>query len=235
MKKIWKFSVVIFILVSVGGGLGFYYFNKPKLEPLMQEGQPFDFEMVRAKARGLAAHPYLPQKVTLPEEVAKLDYDQHRDVRFMRDKGPWFSQQLPFEIQLFHLGSIFTSPVKINEIKNGRVSPLNYSASYFDFGKNRVHPDKWGDIGFAGFRLHYPLNTTKYMDELNNYFKIGEEVVCYQNNEELINLIKYYLSHEEEREKIRNASYKKFLAEHTYHKRAEKILQDIEKYREQKF
>lgn len=76
---------------------------------------------------------------------------------------------------------------------------------------------------------------TKYMDELNNYFKIGEEVVCYQNNEELINLIKYYLSHEEEREKIRNASYKKFLAEHTYHKRAEKILQDIEKYREQKF
>lgn len=76
---------------------------------------------------------------------------------------------------------------------------------------------------------------TKYMDELNNYFKIGEEVVCYKNDEELVNLIKYYLSHEEEREKIRNASYKKFLAEHTYHKRAEKILQDVVKYREQKF
>ena len=169
MKKIWKISALTVILVAIGTGVGFYYLNKPKLEPLMQEGQPFDFEMVRAKARGLAASPYMPQKVSLPEEVAGLDYDQHRDIRFVRDKGPWFGQQLPFEIQLFHLGSIFTSPVKINEIKNGRVKPLNYSASYFDFGKNRVHPDKWGDVGFAGFRLHYPLNTSKYMDELVSF------------------------------------------------------------------
>ena len=114
MKKIWKISALIIVWALVGAGVALYYFNKPTPEPLMQEGQPFDFEMVRAKARGLAASPYMPQKVSLPEEVAKLDYDQHRDVRFQRDKGPWFGQQLPFEIQLFHLGSIFTSPVKIN-------------------------------------------------------------------------------------------------------------------------
>ncbi len=68
---------------------------------------------------------------------------------------------------------------------------------------------------------------TRYMDELNNYFKIGKEVVCYHNEDELVNLIKYYLSHEEEREQIRQTSYKRFLQEHTYHKRAEKILDDI--------
>ncbi len=74
MKKIWKISALVVVLASIGAGVGLYYFNKPKLEPLMQEGQPFDFEMVRAKARGLAASPYLPQKVSLPEEVAKLDF-----------------------------------------------------------------------------------------------------------------------------------------------------------------
>lgn len=72
---------------------------------------------------------------------------------------------------------------------------------------------------------------TRYMEELDNYFKIGKEVVCYHNEDELVNLIKYYLSHEEEREQIREASYKKFLNEHTYHKRAEKMLVDINNFR----
>src|SRR5690606_10243384 len=32
--------------------------------------------------------------------------------------------------------------------------------------RNSVEPDTWGDLGFAGFRMHYPLNSEAYKDEL---------------------------------------------------------------------
>ena len=67
------------------------------------------------------------------------------------------------------------------------------------------------------------------MDELNNYLKIGEEIVCYNSEEDLIEKIKYYLENDVEREKVQKASYERFLKEHTYQHRAIKILKDIEK------
>ena len=36
----------------------------------------------------------------------------------------------------------------------------------FDYGKNKLSPQSWGDLGFAGFRAHYPLNGSAYKDEL---------------------------------------------------------------------
>jgi spore maturation protein CgeB len=68
---------------------------------------------------------------------------------------------------------------------------------------------------------------TGYMDELNDYFEIGKEVVCYKNEDELVSLIDYYLSHNEEREQIRRASYERFLKEHTYTHRWEDVLKQI--------
>ncbi len=68
---------------------------------------------------------------------------------------------------------------------------------------------------------------TKYMDELNDYFKIGEEILCYQTDDELLQLIQYYLEHEEEREAIRKRAYLRFLKEHTYLHRWMTVKQDI--------
>src|SRR5690606_9268799 len=31
---------------------------------------------------------------------------------------------------------------------------------------NRLSPEKWGDLGFAGFRVHHPFNDSGYKDEL---------------------------------------------------------------------
>src|SRR5690606_8309517 len=31
---------------------------------------------------------------------------------------------------------------------------------------NTLSPARWGDLGFAGLRVHYPLNTPAYKDEL---------------------------------------------------------------------
>lgn len=71
---------------------------------------------------------------------------------------------------------------------------------------------------------------TSYMEELGDYFEIGKEIICYRDESELYELVKYYLVHEEEREAIRCRGYKRFLAEHTYEKRWDSVLKDI--YRE---
>ena len=68
---------------------------------------------------------------------------------------------------------------------------------------------------------------TSYMEELEDYFKIGEELVCYKNEDELIELVQYYLAHEAEREKIRKAGYEHFLREHKYQDRWKRVLKDI--------
>jgi len=46
------------------------------------------------------------------------------------------------------------------------VNHLPYSGADFNYGKNTFDPTPWGDLGHAGFRLHYPLNGPAYKDEL---------------------------------------------------------------------
>ena len=68
---------------------------------------------------------------------------------------------------------------------------------------------------------------TEYMEELNDYFEIGKEILCYRNVEELIETIAYYILHDEERENIRQNAYRRFLSDHTYMKRWEHVMNDI--------
>ena len=53
-----------------------------------------------------------------------------------------------------------------DEIIKGVSYPLRYSPLFFNFGHNKFDLKHFKDIGFAGFRLHYPLNTNDYFDEL---------------------------------------------------------------------
>jgi glucans biosynthesis protein len=66
----------------------------------------------------------------------------------------------------FHLGKFQTEPVRINEVTPRETRHIRYRSVDFDYGKNKLSPQNWGDVGFAGFRAHYPLNGGKYKDEL---------------------------------------------------------------------
>lgn len=59
----------------------------------------------------------------------------------------------------------------------------------------------------------------EYMEELEEFFKIGKEIVCYSGPEDLAGKIKYYLAHDDEREAIRRAGYERCQNEHTWQKR----------------
>lgn len=126
----------------------------------------FDFEDVATKAQQQAQHPYQPITRKPPRELQALTYDQYRDIRFRPDRALWRKDDLPFELMFFHLGKFQTEPVRINEVTPFGTRHIRYSSSDFDYGRNKLSPQSWGDLGFAGFRAHYPLNGSLYKDEL---------------------------------------------------------------------
>jgi len=128
--------------------------------------QAFSFEDVAARAEKQARTPYRSETRNPPAELQALSYDQYRDIRFRPDHALWRKEPLPFEVMFFHLGKFQTEPVRINEVTPRGVRHIPYKSSLFDYGNNELSPQKWGDLGFAGFRVHYPLNQGQYKDEL---------------------------------------------------------------------
>ena len=59
----------------------------------------------------------------------------------------------------------------------------------------------------------------EYMHELEEFFEIGKEIVCYTDVHDLSDKIKYYLSHDNEREAIRQAGFERCRRDHTWQKR----------------
>ena len=131
-----------------------------------QAQQGFDFESVTRLARERASQPYRAAGDKLPADLAKLDYDGVRDIRWRPERALWRADKRPFEAMFFHLGLYQTEPVLINEVTPQGVRHVRYDRADFDYGKNKVRPQDWGDLGFAGFRLHNHLNSADYKDEL---------------------------------------------------------------------
>ncbi len=126
----------------------------------------FDLDTLERRAAALAAAPYRPDTTPLPAFLEGLDYDAYRDIRFRPDRALWRAADLPFQAQLFSRGFYFKDRVQINVIEGRRVAPLPFAAELFDYGRTDVPAKASADTGFAGFRLHYPLNRPDYHDEL---------------------------------------------------------------------
>lgn len=65
---------------------------------------------------------------------------------------------------------------------------------------------------------------------LNKLFKVGKEVVDYNDNEDLLNKIKYYLKHEDIRKKIAKLGQYRTLNYHGYSTRMKQLTKIITKY-----
>lgn len=61
----------------------------------------------------------------------------------------------------------------------------------------------------------------EYMEELEEFFEIGKEIVCYKDRADLADKIKYYLAYDNEREEIRWAGHRRCLRDHTWQRRFE--------------
>lgn len=129
------------------------------------ESVPFSRAAVVDRARQMATEAYVSPRVTLPDWLAGLNYDQHRDIRFRPDQSVWGKEGLPFRLQFFHLGFLFSEPVQISLVKGGRAERVKYTPKLFDYGKNTPNFEGLENLGFAGFRVHAPMNRPDYFDE----------------------------------------------------------------------
>ena len=127
--------------------------------------QAFGVKDVEARARTLATQAYRPPAAALPPEIATLDYDAQRAIRYKPDRAVWRAEKLPFELEFFHASKNFPEPVRINTVEGSSVKRLDFDPENFDYGTNKVDPKKLRGLGFAGFRAHYPINTRSYKDE----------------------------------------------------------------------
>lgn len=73
-------------------------------------------------------------------------------------------------------------------------------------------------MGAGGFIL------TNYQPEILELFEVGKEIVVYHNFDEMRELCKYFLSHEDQRMSILLAGYERILKEYNYRVAADKIL-----------
>ncbi|TYT25922.1 glucan biosynthesis protein [Luteimonas viscosa] len=128
-------------------------------------GGLFDDDTVPSLARASAARAYAPPVRTLPPPLDTIDYDQFRDYRFRPERALWRDTGAPFQAQLFHRGFLFKDRVDLHLVGDGRATPLPYRRDRFDFGP-QVQPPDDPALGHAGFRLHAPVNSDEYFDEL---------------------------------------------------------------------
>ena len=124
----------------------------------------FDGQTVRALARALAGAPYKAPDDRLPDPLAKLTYDEYRSIRFDPSQALWRGANLPFQAQFFHRGFLYQHRVDLYEVADGKARLIEYRPEMFDFGPTRRPEQR--DLGFAGFRLHAPINRGDTYDEV---------------------------------------------------------------------
>src|SRR5215510_12764881 len=126
----------------------------------------FNLEDVAGKARSMAAEAFRDPRGEVPSWLLEIGYDQWRDIRFRTDRALWRDRGLPFEAQFFHPGLYYDRVVRVHEIDASGVHDVPFSPDLFDYGRNEFASRVPQGLGFAGFRLHYPLKRKDYKDEV---------------------------------------------------------------------
>lgn len=126
---------------------------------------PF-FATLVEQARQRAAAPYEPPRtLDAAGTLGQLAYDTHRRIRFRPEASLFRGGAGRFEAQFFHLGSTSRTPVDIFVVSDGDATPYPYSPGSFAFDDGAL-PAELHAANYSGFRLHAPINTEAYRDEV---------------------------------------------------------------------
>lgn len=137
-----------------------------------------NLEYIEGLAKALAQAPYDPRQGAVPQFLADIDYNAYRVIRFDPSKALWASDGLLFRVEFFHPGNLFTQTVKINEFTSTHEQEIPFNSSFFDYGPLEDVRRRVGtSMGYAGFRIRYPINRTDVYDEVAvflgaSYFRV---------------------------------------------------------------
>lgn len=68
---------------------------------------------------------------------------------------------------------------------------------------------------------------TGWMEEMTLHYEVDREIVCYRSAAELVEKARWYLAHDDAREKVRRAGHARALRDHTWHRRFETLFADL--------
>jgi spore maturation protein CgeB len=198
--------------------------------------------------RAIGAHPIYCQEAANPAIYKPYDLPVEFDVTFVGqaygDRPAYIQHLLQQKINVHVWGHGWKIDPKFPPSKDSRLwsipntirgDPLDdlqliqmYSRSKINLGFSTC-----GDSHIRGERIvqvrlrdfEVPMSGGFYMveamDELAQFFTPGEEIVFYRSPDELADKIRYYLAHEDARERIRRAGHQRAVREHTWQKRFE--------------
>lgn len=137
----------------------------------------FSLDDVAAKAKELSGQKFVAPKSNLPASFSGMKYADYQQITFNQDKAYWKDAKTPFRLNFYHEGMHYSVPVKINEVTANNVEEIKYDPSMFNFGNLQVDQAQLKDLGFAGFKVLYPLNKADKHDELMtmlgaSYFRV---------------------------------------------------------------
>lgn len=153
------------LLPLIESGLGLP--GGPHVAGAVELGEAVGFspDELRARAKAMAATAYEAPPEDGLDALRNLSYDAFRDIRFRTAEALW-KDAGPFRAGFFHVGSYFLRPVRIFEVSDGKAREIRYTPELFDFGANQIEGLTVETGGFAGLRLHHPLNRPDVFDEV---------------------------------------------------------------------
>lgn len=137
----------------------------------------FSLDDVTERARALAAKPYEAPVSNLPPVFANMQFADYMKIQPRQDKFEWRDQGTPFRLNFYHQGMQFNAPVRISEIVDGQAREIPYEPERFDFGNLGFDKSATSRLGYAGFRVLYPINQDGKYDEVMSllgasYFRV---------------------------------------------------------------
>jgi glucans biosynthesis protein len=122
------------------------------------------------EARARARRPWEAPDPGDAGRLATLTYGQVRAIRFRADAALW-KGEAPFEVQFFHPGGGFVSPVRVASVDSGGVTPVTVDLADYDVGNELDGIDLTLPTGAApaGFRVLHPMNDASRFDEIVSF------------------------------------------------------------------
>lgn len=108
-----------------------------------------------------------------------------------------------------------------------------YSRSLIGLGFSEVRDELTGEIK-RHVRLRdfeAPMSGAFYIvgsqEELAEYYELDKEIVCYDDRDDLLDKVRYYLAHEEEMDQVRQAGLARARRDHTWENRFRQLFDVI--------
>ncbi|RBW49746.1 glucan biosynthesis protein G [Marinobacter sp. F3R11] len=129
----------------------------------------FGFNDVIDKARTMSDETY-KEPPRAPDFLRNLGYSDYQSIRFRPEQSLWRSGGSRFQVMMIPQGSFYSNAVRLHVVDSEGVHPIGFDKASFDYPNPELAKRIPADLGYAGFKLTYPLSGT---GEQNQFLVFG--------------------------------------------------------------